>query len=116
MKAVIISDTHGYHNKLIRPAGLPEGDILISCGDITARGTQEEHLAFAKWMSEQPFEYMISTVGNHDGFSAIQPTLAKEIFREYGVELLIDELAIVGGKRIYMSPWSKKYGTWAWMK
>ncbi len=44
MKIVVISDTHNQHRKLL----LPEGDMIIHCGDISGRGTSTEVYDFIK--------------------------------------------------------------------
>ena len=62
MKCVAISDTHNRHKKL----KLPDGDVLIHCGDATGLGSLNEFVEFNRWMSEQPHKYKIFVAGNHD--------------------------------------------------
>jgi predicted phosphodiesterase len=65
-KIVIISDTHGLHRQL--PHILPEGDIIVHCGDITPRGTMEDCLRGFGWFNALPYKYRICIAGNHDLF------------------------------------------------
>lgn len=63
MKIVQISDTHGKHRLL---KNLPEGDVLIHCGDLTENGTEEEVLDFINWLERLPYRHKIFITGNHD--------------------------------------------------
>lgn len=38
MRIVQISDTHSRHDPL---TGIPEGDVLVHCGDFSDNGTEE---------------------------------------------------------------------------
>ena len=63
MRIVQISDTHSRHHNL---PPLPEGDVLVHCGDITEDGTEEEVLDFLNWFIDQPYSQKIFVCGNHD--------------------------------------------------
>ena len=63
MRIVQISDTHGKHHLL---KNLPEGDVLIHCGDFSDNGTEEEVLYFLNWFIENPHPHKIFITGNHD--------------------------------------------------
>lgn len=72
MKVVLISDTHGRHKHLtskgLGPI-LPDGDLLIHAGDLTAVGHKGEVESFAKWAIQQAPNYTYGIVfiaGNHD--------------------------------------------------
>lgn len=62
LKGILISDTHSYHDDL----ELPDGDILIHCGDFTLMGNPIEVLHFNDWLGKQDFNYKIVIAGNHD--------------------------------------------------
>lgn len=112
-RIVVISDTHNQHEKLV----LPEGDILIHCGDFSGTGNYSDHFKFSKWMGEQNFKYKICTPGNHDRYSAEKLNISKDLFETHGVELLVDELSKQDhGLKIYGSPWTPRYGRWYWMR
>ncbi len=68
MKLVFISDTHNLHRHYgLQPWGLlPDGDVLIHCGDVTTYGTGEEVQQFLYWVSNQPHKHKIWIAGNHD--------------------------------------------------
>lgn len=61
MKLVIISDTHGQHS-----FDLPEGDILIHCGDFTKKGGLLEIKDFMNWFEKQSFSNKVLIAGNHE--------------------------------------------------
>lgn len=62
MKLVFISDTHGKHSQL----AIPEGDVLIFCGDMSVRGTLNEVENFSQWLKRQIHPHKIVIAGNHD--------------------------------------------------
>ena len=63
MRIVQISDTHGKHHLL---KNLPEGDVIVHCGDFSDNGTEEEVLDFLNWFIELPYPHKIFVTGNHD--------------------------------------------------
>ena len=63
VRVVCFSDTHGLH----RLVDLPEGDILVCCGDITKRGEHVLMHDFNAWISDQrSFAFKLVVPGNHD--------------------------------------------------
>ena len=63
MRIVQISDTHSRHHLL---TSIPEGDVLVHCGDFSDNGTEEEVLDFLNWFIELPHSHKIFVTGNHD--------------------------------------------------
>ena len=61
-RIVAISDTHGMHLGL----QIPDGDILIHCGDFCNRGTYKDALNFIGWFQSHPHKHKIFIAGNHD--------------------------------------------------
>ncbi|KAJ3041630.1 hypothetical protein HDV00_008907 [Rhizophlyctis rosea] len=57
---VCISDTHN------NTFDVPNGDVLIHCGDMTNLGTYAELALQAKWLESLPHECKIVIAGNHD--------------------------------------------------
>lgn len=50
MRLVVLSDTHGQHDKI---TDVPEGDILIHAGDFMNSGTDLlEIISFNRWLGE----------------------------------------------------------------
>ena len=62
MELVIISDTHGHHDKV----PLPDGDVLIHCGDVCGMSDEISVRNFARWFDRQPHKHKIVIAGNHD--------------------------------------------------
>ena len=60
MKLVVISDTH------CSQFPLPEGDVLIHCGDHTYNGSYQQSFAAIQWLFEQPHKHKIFICGNHE--------------------------------------------------
>lgn len=48
IKFVCVSDTHNRAEEV----QLPEGDVLIHCGDFTRSGTPNEVTAFNEWINK----------------------------------------------------------------
>jgi predicted phosphodiesterase len=85
VRLVIISDTHGHHNKLT--SLLPEGDILIHLGDFCNRGSTSDAMDFADWVTKMAaipsnqkhppkhalYEEIIVLEGNHDRSRKLSP-------------------------------------------
>ena len=108
-RLVLISDTHGRHDRL----NLPDGDILVHAGDALRRGHGQEALAFGRWMAQQPHEHKVYVPGNHD--EALQDGFVRTALRAMGLHVLKDHGADVAGLRFYGSPWTPQFGDWAFM-
>jgi Icc-related predicted phosphoesterase len=110
MRVVVISDTHNQHRKLL----LPEGDMIIHCGDVCGRGTSTEVYDFIKWFSSLPFKYKIFIAGNHDfyfekkGISELQEELD-----ENNIIYLNDSSIEVEGIKFWGSPVQPWFYNWA---
>ena len=67
LRVVCVSDTHGFEDQL---PPLPEGDLLIHCGDFAPDGSERARAAalrrFDEWLADQPHEVKIVVRGNHD--------------------------------------------------
>lgn len=108
-KIVFLSDTHGQHKKL----SMPEGRIVVHCGDALNRGSLQEAVYFAEWFSELPYEHKIYVPGNHD--ASLEDDYVLEIFRKSGIYVLIDNRVMLDGIRFHGSPWTPIYGNWSFM-
>lgn len=124
MKIMAISDTHGETKKIEVPAC----DLLIHAGDICAdayKGLWCRHYptlagewfqdVWIPWM--QPMiedgwvKQVVGVWGNHDWTSRF----GRKNLPDW-VRILVDEETEVGGLRIWGSPWSNTFMTWAWNK
>lgn len=109
-KIVLISDTH---NKLDQ-IDVPDGDILIHCGDATARGSPQEIERFAETFAALPHQHKLFVAGNHDwGFERNRFLCEGILGRAGGIQYLQDSEVTVEGLRCYGSPWQPRFYDWA---
>ena len=111
IRIVAISDTHERHEELI----LPEGDVLICAGDVTANGRLQSLARFAQWMERQQHRRKILIAGNHDICFESKPAAAREVIASLApsVTYLQDSWTSVDGMRVYGSPWQPRFYDWA---
>jgi len=107
MKVGLISDTHGYLPRL------PLIDALLHAGDIgvdrdPVRWYRDE---FHPWAKDQGVP-IFATFGNHD---RIGERLQIPDNAPSNLRYVTDELIDVLGVPVWFSPWSLRYGDWAWM-
>ena len=118
MKVVIISDTHGlFRSKSMQP--IPDGDLLIHCGDVSNVGYVNEIKDFIKWFSEQPHKRKIFIGGNHDFGLQTKMNELEEAIKEaeaHGVTYLQDSGVEIDGLKFWGSPWTPEFSDWAFMK
>ncbi|CAD5126009.1 unnamed protein product [Dimorphilus gyrociliatus] len=108
-RVVIVSDTHGCHNKLL--PSIPDGDIFIHAGDFiyyddhSTKDFKGACLQVDEFFSKLTHKRKFIVFGNHD-----QPfcDIASDVIRDSlkNVECLLDEMVEVDGLRIYGSPWT----------
>ena len=99
MRLVCISDTHNRHGAL----DVPEGDVLLHAGDLTAQGTREEIEAFGAWLAARPHPHKVVIAGNHDWLFQREPQAAVEALGT--ATYLQDSGVTIGGLRFWGSPW-----------
>ncbi|MGA1841591.1 MAG: metallophosphatase domain-containing protein [bacterium] len=107
MKIVIISDTHGFHEKI----HIPSGDILICAGDICNQCTIEEIIQFDRFLAQLPHRHKIVIAGNHDFPFQNFPDIAKTSLQN--CIYLQDSGVEINGIKIYGSPWQPWFFDWA---
>jgi Icc-related predicted phosphoesterase len=118
MKLCLISDTHERHREL----NIDPCDVLIHAGDFTNLGSQKAHYDFVNWFENQPAKYKCLIGGNHDLHLHSSPytrdnfILDIDEFKKHGIVYLKDSWVDIHGIRIYGSPWTPKFGDWAFMK
>lgn len=110
MRIVATSDTHGNHPD---PKTVPDGDVFVHCGDFTNYGRPGEIARFAAWLRELPHEHKLVIPGNHD--LSFEDKTATDADLGDGVTLLIDQQIVINGKTFYGSPWTPRFGDWAFM-
>lgn len=107
MRLVCVSDIHYNHKKL----QLPEGDVLIVCGDSLLYGTKEEKDIFEAWIETQQFDLKLVIAGNHDFIYENQQE------QQLNDCVFLNESEIVyDGVKFYGSPWTPKFGSFVFMK
>jgi Icc-related predicted phosphoesterase len=116
MKIIFISDTHTLHGQMLNE--IPEGDVLVHCGDVSGRGTGREIQDFLAWFSSLPHKNKIFIAGNHDfGFQYRDHVLQKtlESLEEQNIHYLEDSGIEVDGVKFWGSPWTPPFYNWAFM-
>ena len=111
MRIVCISDTHERHDEI----ALPEGDLLICAGDVTANGNLASLEQFARWMQKQPHPHKILIAGNHDFCFEAKVDRGEFVMRTSApdVHYLQDSGVQVAGMRVWGSPWQPRFFDWA---
>lgn len=111
MRVIVIADTHGYHDDLV----VPDGDVLVHCGDYSAQGTFRDLVAFNYWLGKQSHQYKIVISGNHDQYAGIVGTETTKEFLPNAI-YLENQGAYIEGKTFWGSPFTPKFGFWSFMK
>jgi Icc-related predicted phosphoesterase len=106
-RVVVVSDTHELHTSLT-PGVMPNGDILVHCGDFTNDGREPFISSFARWLERQPYNHKVVISGNHDLLFEKDPDLAVGILRELcpGVHYLNESGVEIMGLKFWGSPWT----------
>jgi Icc-related predicted phosphoesterase len=105
MKLVILADTHGMH----RSVKVPDGDVLIHCGDITRHGRIKELEEIDEWFGSLPHKHKIFIAGNHDW--CFENKLSASYF--HNATYLHDSSVVIDGVTFYGSPWQPFFYDWA---
>lgn len=113
-RLVILSDTHGLHHKLTTSGcEVPEGDVLVHCGDYSGFGREVEVQNFLGWMKGLPHPHKVVINGNHEIGLQGQPHLVDRM-ADAGVTYLEDSGAEICGLKFWGSPWTPRYYDWAY--
>jgi Icc-related predicted phosphoesterase len=112
MKLVVVSDTHGRQD---HASALPDGDVLIHCGDLTMSGTDDELVRELEWLAGQQHETKLLVPGNHD-FGLEDKTRRdtyRRLFNKEGVTILVDDQIVIDGIKFWGYPWIPNLRNWA---
>lgn len=107
MRFITVSDTHNH------PIPRFNGDVMIHAGDMTGRGTEGELIKAADEIAGYPCKKLIVIPGNHDLLFEKNERIAREIFADRRITVLIDELYEYKGVKIYGSPRQPEFCNWA---
>ena len=116
MKLVIISDTH-----CTQPA-VPDGDVLIHCGDHTYRGTYREAMPAFEWLNNLPHRHKIVIAGNHElGWEPENNARAMYVKDRVleacpNLTYLEDSDIVIDGVKFWGSPYQPQFYNWAFQK
>jgi Icc-related predicted phosphoesterase len=113
MKLVLISDTHGLHDKMTH--AIPDGDVLIHAGDFTNVGSVKDVERFDAWLGSLPHKYKIVIAGNHErGWDQPDRSLEKNFSKSAGIIYIEDAAVQIDGILFHGSPWTPTFGyDWA---
>lgn len=111
MTVLAISDLHGYFPEI------PKCDLLLLGGDYCptrAIDQQRRYMLgdFSDYLKSIPARYIVGIAGNHDFIFQEDMKLAMDLPWIYLQDASID----IEGVKIYGSPWTCKFGDWAFMK
>src|ERR1019366_3348911 len=105
MRICAISDTHELHE----PVVVPDGDILVSCGDETMVGNMNSFRSFIEWFAGQPHKIKVLVPGNHSwNFGNYNRGETIDLIKKAGIVLMEHDAAIIGGLKFfgsYYTPW-----------
>ena len=107
MKLVVISDTHAMHRRL----DVPDGDVLIHCGDSLGYGTLIELEDLNNWFGTLPHKHKILISGNHDW--CFQRNPKESHLALSNATYLKDSAIVIDGIKFYGTPWQPKFFNWA---
>jgi Icc-related predicted phosphoesterase len=109
MKVVAVSDTHTKHYNV----DLPDGDVLVHAGDMTAKGALGDLEHFCQWVEDNKFTTNIIIAGNHDFcFENDLQYQAEDMINDVGFYLK-DSSVTVDGIKFYGTPWQPAFHDWA---
>ncbi len=112
MRLVCISDTHGDHAGVT----VPQGDVLVHAGDLTAHGTLDGYDAFLAWFGSQPHRHKLFVAGNHDTCLEHAPEEARQRAEAAGVVWLNDSGITIEGVGLWGSPITPRFHDWSFMR
>jgi Icc-related predicted phosphoesterase len=99
-----MSDTHSFHHHIPE---IPDGDILVHCGDFTLAGSINEVVDFADWFGKLPHPEKIVISGNHERCISEERILGEKIFTH---SHYLDNSSIeIDGLKFYGSPWTPSF-------
>jgi Icc-related predicted phosphoesterase len=115
MKIVFISDTHGLHGSMTHP--IPDGDVLVHCGDVSNVGRHDQILDFLAWFASFPHKHKVFIAGNHDFGLEVKHAQVEDALANLpeGVHYLQDSGVEIEGVKFWGMPWTPRFYNWAFM-
>lgn len=108
MRLVIISDTH------TEQIPVPDGDVLIHCGDHTYQGRYEESVRALSWFNNHPHKHKIMIAGNHE-LGWRDEGSRKELLHAFAPDCIYlhHESTTINGVKFFGSPYQPEFFDWA---
>jgi len=96
---------------------IPDGDVLVHCGDISNVGRHDQILDFLAWFTSHPHKYKVFIGGNHDFGLQTKHAQVEEALANLpeGVYYLEDSGVEIEGVKFWGLPWTPKFYNWAFM-
>jgi Icc-related predicted phosphoesterase len=105
-----MADTHKRHKEVL----VPQGDILISAGDVCGGGSEKSARKFARWFAEHSHPHKVMVAGNHDRcFDNGARGMMREYVKSLGIIYLEHEPAEIAGLKFFGSPYQPEFCSWA---
>jgi len=96
---------------------MPECDMIIHSGDFTYHGEFDEVKKFLSWYGQQKAKHKLLICGNHEVEISRQPfQLLQQMCENEGIQILNNSHTVINGLTIFGSPYTPKFGNWAYMK
>lgn len=114
LRLVFLSDTHGDHEGIT----VPDGDILIYCGDCLQNGSRDDLQQFLPWLERQKAPRKVLIGGNHDRALEVYPSLSCLMIKELApsVTYLQDSGCEIEGLKFWGSPYTPTFFNWYFMR
>eukprot|EP01080_Neovahlkampfia_damariscottae_P003135 gene3135-5451_t len=102
IRVVCISDTHEQLQELMKTTEIPEGDVLIHCGDFTHAGGEDAIKAFNEQIGKLPHKYKLVICGNHDSYHHQKKEKTQKLL--FNCTYLENESVEIFGLKFFGSP------------
>lgn len=113
MKLVILSDTHEQHEGV----EVPDGDVLIHCGDGTVFGGKSATKSWMEWMERQPHKHKLFISGNHDFLAEQRWSTFKYLLYQHDNLIYLQNTGVeLDGIKFWGSPVQPWFPNWAFQK
>jgi Icc-related predicted phosphoesterase len=112
LRLVCLSDTH----EQLQYVEIPDGDVLIHCGDWTWTGNYHVLNKELDYFRKQPHRYKVATMGNHD-LVMESDGVWKQIEKAHrGIHFLRESGVTIQGVSFWGSPVQPQFHNWAFQK
>ena len=110
-RIVSLGDTHGSHFGI----KVPNGDVLVHCGDFSSHGGMRDSVDFMNWFGTHPHPHKLFCAGNHDWLPERDPGLFQMLMKQApkNMHYLQDGGITIKGLKFWMSPYSPRFYNWA---